>query len=258
MFTTHEILLCLSLKYKGNWDEIYQAIRNKKRIAEEEGRDLLASYKSDAKVVVITDPDYPEALKKIYRPPFVLFYYGDFSSIKNQKHCVSYIGSRDSSAYGEKMAKEISSGLAKKGYVIVSGMAKGIDGVATKAALDAGGRAVGILGSGIDVCYPNSNEDIYKRLKTEGLLLSEYPEEVPPNKENFPARNRLIAGLSEVVVVGEADRHSGTLITVNYALEGGKEVACLPYPADQDSACNLLIKDGATLITSAEDVLEML
>ena len=239
MFTTHEILLCLSLKYKGNWDEIYQAIRNKKRITEEEGRDLLASYKSDAKVVVITDPDYPEALKKIYRPPFVLFYYGDFSSIKNQKHCVSYIGSRDSSAYGEKMAK-------------------GIDGVATKAALDAGGRAVGILGSGIDVCYPNSNEDIYKRLKTEGLLLSEYPEEVPPNKENFPARNRLIAGLSEVVVVGEADRHSGTLITVNYALEGGKEVACLPYPADQDSACNLLIKDGATLITSAEDVLEML
>ena len=144
MFTTHEILLCLSLKYKGNWDEIYQAIRNKKRITEEEGRDLLASY------------------------------------------------------------------------------------------------------------------NIYKRLKTEGLLLSEYPEEVPPNKENFPARNRLIAGLSEVVVVGEADRHSGTLITVNYALEEGKEVACLPYPADQDSACNLLIKDGATLITSAEDVLEML
>lgn len=84
MFTTHEILLCLSLKYKGNWDEIYQAIRNKKRITEEEGRELLASYKSDAKVVVITDPDYPEALKKIYRPPFVLFYYGDFFPSKTK------------------------------------------------------------------------------------------------------------------------------------------------------------------------------
>ena len=110
MFTTHEILLCLALKYKGNWDDIYQAIRNKKRITEEEGRDLLASYKSGAKVVTVTDPEYPEALKKIYRPPFVLFYYGDFSCIKNQKRCVAYIGSRDSSAYGEKMAKEIASG----------------------------------------------------------------------------------------------------------------------------------------------------
>ncbi len=156
------------------------------------------------------------------------------------------------------MAEKISNELAMKNYTIVSGMAKGIDGVATRAALNAGGKAVGVLGSGIDMCYPMENEDIYENLKRGGLLISEYPPGIKPSKENFPFRNRIIAALSKLTIVGEANKKSGTLITVGYALEGGKEVACIPFRADEDSACNSLIRDGAALITSTEDVLNLL
>ncbi len=250
------ILLFLSLKYKGDWESIYEAIRKKEKFSREEALEAEKNIKCN--VLAITDDEYPEALKSCFKPPFILYYYGDLNCIQKECRCVSYIGSREASSYGKKMAEEISGELASRNYTIVSGMAKGIDGAATRAALNAGGKAVGVLGSGIDVCYPMENQDIYDRLKREGLLISEYPPGVKPNKDNFPLRNRIIASLSKLTIVGEADKKSGTLITVGYALEGGKEVGCLPYRADENSACNTLIRDGASMITCIDDVLNLL
>ncbi len=250
------ILLYLSVKYKGDWQSIYEAIRRREKFSHEEALEIEKSVK--CKVLAITDSEYPDSLKGCFKPPFILYYEGDLDCIKKENMCVSYVGSREASSYGKKMAEYISSDLASRGYTIVSGMAKGIDGAATRAALDVGGKAVGILGCGLDVCYPMENQDIYERLKKQGLLISEYPPGTKPNKDNFPLRNRIIAALSKLTIVGEAGKKSGTLITVGYALEAGKEVACLPYRADEDSACNSLIKEGAFMITSITDVLDLL
>lgn len=250
------VLVYLSIKYKGDWNSIFEAIRKKESFPHEEAIEAEKSIKCN--ILAITDPEYPDALKTCCKPPFILYYYGDLGCIKDQRRCISYIGSREASTYGKKMAEKISGELASKDYTIVSGMAKGIDGAATRSALNSGGKAVGVLGSGIDMCYPMENQDIYDRLKREGLLISEYPPGVKPNKDNFPFRNRIIAALSKVTIVGEANRRSGTLITVGYALEGGREVACIPFRADEDSACNTLIRDGAALITSTDDVLNLL
>ncbi len=250
------VLLYLSVKYKGDWESIFEAIKRKEKFSHEDALETEKSIK--CKTLAITDSDYPESLKTCFKPPFILYYYGSLDCISDQSKCISYVGSRDASAYGKKMAEKISSDLASRNYTIVSGMAKGIDGAATRAALETGGKAVGILGSGIDMCYPMENEDIYERLKKSGLLISEYPPGVKPNKENFPFRNRIIAALSRLTIVGEANKKSGTLITVGYALEGGKEVACIPFRADEDSACNSLIRDGASLVASTQDVLNLL
>ena len=256
--TTHSILVHLAVKYEGEWDRIYDAIKRKEHLEPNEVASTNKALK--CKTTTLMDSDYPPSLKKIYKPPLVLFYYGDLSLVSEEEKCVSYVGSRDSSTYGNKMAEILAGGIAKEGFTIVSGMARGIDGVATRAALDAGGKAVAVLGTGIDFPYPSSNTDLYKRIKEEGLVLSERPGRYPPSqdKDTFPARNRIIAGLSKLTIVGEANRHSGTLITVGYALDFGKDVACVPSHADEDSACNLLIRDGAPVVCSTMDALDLL
>lgn len=251
----HDILTYLAIKHKGDWEKIFEALRKREPMDEEDALNLVKKLK--CKAVTVIDPEYPQSLKRCDRPPFVLFYYGRLSLTYDERRCVSYIGSRDASSYGERMAKELAGGLAKNGLYIVSGMAKGIDAYAMEAALDEGDGVIGVLGSGIDIPYPSSNINLYKRLKKEGLVLSEYPADVPPRKENFPFRNRIIAALSKLTVVGEAKKRSGTSITVNYALEYGRDVACLPYRADEDSACNTLIQDGASLVTSVSDILNL-
>lgn len=251
-----DLLIYLSLKYEGDWEKIFSAIKGKEAFSKEDV--LKASENLSCSCVTLIDPEYPSSLKNCNKPPFVLFYYGDISLIQDEKKCVAYIGSRESSSYGEEMAKTISKGVAKRGYCIVSGMARGIDRVATENALGEIGGAVGILGSGIDRPYPTENIGLYNRLKTEGLVISEYPGKVPPDKNHFPFRNRIIACLSRLIIVGEASHRSGTLITVGYALDFGKDIASLPYRADEENACNDLIKDGATLITCVDDVLNLL
>jgi DNA processing protein len=183
----------------------------------------------------------------------VLFYRGDISLLKDENKCVSYIGSRLASPYGLECARNLAGGLAKEGFVIVSGLAMGIDAAATEAALDAGGKAVGVLGCGIDRCYPDSSVPLYERLKKEGLVISEYPFRTPPDGEHFPHRNRIVAAASKGIIVGEASKKSGTLITVGYALGFTKEIGCVPYQADADSACNILIKEGAAMIENLDD-----
>jgi DNA processing protein len=164
------------------------------------------------------DPIYPQSLKNAVEPPFVLYYYGNISLLDKESNCISYIGSREASPYGLDTAKRIAGELVQSGYVVVSGLARGIDAAATEGALEAHGLAVGILGCGIDLCFPSSSQPLYEKLKKEGLLLSEYPFSTPPQPFHFPRRNRLLASLSKGLVVGEAKSKSGTLITVSYAL----------------------------------------
>jgi DNA processing protein len=249
--TGQEALVALALKYHGDWDKMVAGVKTHECFDSEEDEKAVKAL--DCPYVTLIDKAYPESFKHCFRPPLVLFYRGDLSLLKDEAKCVSYIGSREASAYGLDCAKKIAGGLAKEGFVIVSGLAMGIDAAATEAALDAGGKAVGVLGCGIDRCYPDSSRPIYERLKTHGLLLSEYPFKTPPNAENFPHRNRLVAAASKGIIVGEASKKSGTLITVGYALGFTKEVGCVPYPADAESACNILIKEGAAMIENVDD-----
>jgi DNA processing protein len=246
------LLIALSMKYEGDWDKMIKAIKAREEMGEEQVNDYLCKLRS--KAITMADKEYPENWKNSFKPPLVVYYYGDLSYIKDEMTCLAYIGSRDCSPYGTRMAMALAGDAAKEGLTIVTGLARGIDAVATEAALKTGGKAVAVLGSGIDYPYPFSSRELYEKLKTSGLVMSEYPLQTAPTRDNFPARNRLIASMCHGLVVGEASKHSGTLITVSFALGSNKEVGCVPYPADADSACNLLIKDGAFLVENIEDI----
>ena len=250
-----QILIGLSIKFEGNWEKIYQAIMSK------DTGNLYSYYDEFAKArcnaVTIFDENYPQILKQIYNPPFVLFYYGDIALAHNPSKCISIIGSRKPTTYGTKMATKLSNELSKS-FVIVSGLAKGIDGISHQGAIDAHNKTIAVIGSGIDYCYPSVNDLLYQEIKKNHLLLSEYFGKVKPDQNHFPARNRIIAGLSKAVLIVEARNHSGTSITANYALSFSRTVLAVPDRADTDSACNRLIKEGAVLVESAQDVIEEL
>jgi DNA processing protein len=254
MLKGREIIIYLAIKYQGDWNAIYQAIKQKELVDEQTVQQALGTIQSE--VVTIIDEQYPEALKKIYKPPFVLFYYGDLGLAHLTQKSVAVIGSRSPSQYGITMTAAITQGLVEEGMLIVSGMAYGIDIKAHQAAIDHHGKTIAILGSGIDVCYPKEHLKTYQTLKQAHLILSEYPHLTPANKDHFPWRNRLIAGLSRGVFVAEAKKRSGTLITVGYALYLGKDVYVLPHQADTDNSTNQLIKDGAVLVETGQDIIE--
>jgi DNA processing protein len=254
MLKGRDIIIYLAMKYAGDWNAIYHAIKSKEMVDEAIVQETLSHNQSS--VVTIIDESYPEALKKIYKPPFVLFYYGDLSLATALEKTVAVIGSRLPSEYGLTMTKKITHELVDEGMIIVSGLAKGIDGVAHQTTLKHQGKTIAILGSGIDVCYPKEHQPIYDAMKQGHLVLSEYPTKVEPKKEHFPWRNRIIAGLAHGVFVAEARKRSGTLITVGYALYLGKEVYVLPHHANTDNSTNRLIKDGAILVENGADILE--
>lgn len=254
--TPSSIMIAMAIKHKGSWDDAMAAIKQRESISDEEIASLASGLK--CKAVSILDPDYPASLKNCIRPPLALFYYGDLSLVSNESDCLAYIGSREASTYGIAMARKLSGAAAKDGLTIVNGLARGIDGEAAKACLDEGGKVVAVLGSGIDNPYPLCNKQLYERVKANGLVISEYPNDCDPKRENFPARDRIIAALSHGVVIGEASQHSGALITASFALNEQKEVGCVPYLATDDSACNTLIKDGACMIETIGDIDSML
>ncbi len=204
------------------------------------------------------DDEYPEKLKDIADPPFALYVKGRLPD--PDKPAVAIIGARMCSEYGRYMARQIGRGLALAGVQVISGMARGIDGISQKAALQAGGASYGIVGSGVDVCYPEDNKDIYEELCLCGGVISEYPPGTQPKAGFFPLRNRIISALSDVVVVVEARRKSGTQITVDTALEQGKEVlACPGRLTDRLSdGCNHLISQGAGVVIDVNDVIDRL
>lgn len=251
-----DILIYLSVKYEGDYDSIIKAVRTHEPLDTAEVERVSSSLPFNA-VTILDEKEYPDSWKHCFKTPLVVFYYGDISLIKDDKNCVSMVGSREASPYGIKMIKQFAGRVAKEKMVVVSGLARGIDAAATEGALEAGGKAVGVLGSGIDVPYPSSSLSLYEKLKSDGLLLSEYPGKCSPKRENFPMRNRIIAASGGSLVVGEAGPKSGTLITVGYALSLNKDVGCVPYLAGTESSCNRLIKEGAYLLDDEDDLLSL-
>ena len=250
-----ERLIALSIKYGGDFNKILKAAHDVEFI-EDCYKEAALNLKCGT--ITLADLNYPSHLKNIYKPPLVLFYYGDISLIENPLQNISMVGSRDYSPYGERMATEIATGLAKKGYNIVSGLARGIDSIAHKSAIEAGGKTIAVLGCGIDMCYPSENQELWEEIKKNHLLISEYPGLTPPTTASFPIRNRIIAGLSKTLVVAEAGEHSGSCITATLAMNGNTDVMCVPYPAGSKSQCNKLISMGAALVESADDVIDQM
>lgn len=212
--------------------------------------------KNKIQLINITDENYPKLLKEIYDPPITLFCKGDISLLKQE--AFSIVGCRDSTSYGNLMSKEISYNLAKENILIVSGLAKGIDANAHSGALLANGKTIAVLGCGVDIPYPVENIEIYKEILKKGLIISEYIVGTKPEARNFPARNRIISGLSKGVLVVEATQKSGSMITVDFALEQGRNVYAIPgnINSQNSSGTNELIKQGAKLVTNYKEILE--
>ena len=207
-------------------------------------------------VVTVADDGYPRLLREIAAPPPVLFYKGQM--LETDTHAVAIVGTRRASAYGRDVAIDIAKGLAQAGVTVVSGLATGIDGHAHRATLDAGGRTFAVLGSGIHDIYPREHNGLAKRVAEQGALLSDNLPDAKPDRWNFPARNRIISGLSLGVVVVEAPEKSGALITVDFAADQGRDVFAVPGMATSSTSagCNRILRDGARLVRNADDVLE--
>lgn len=253
--TNREILIALSLKYEGNWNRIMEALNN--RFFElDDFEEKVKNLK--CKTVTMLDPEYPQFLKWVYKPPFVLYYYGDLDIISVYSNNVSIVGSRECSEYGSRKTIELASGLAMKNFTIVSGLAIGVDAIAHQAAIDSGGKTAAVLGCGIDYCYPLTNLHLKNEIKKNHLLISEYPGYTEPRPEFFPIRNRIIAGLSKTVIITEAAYKSGSLITALLALRGNADLMCVPYSSDSNSECNRLIMHGAFLVENVNDVLNQM
>lgn len=206
-------------------------------------------------LLTITDPLYPKNLATIFDPPLILYVKGNF--IPEDQYSIAIVGSRYPSAYGIRMAAQFSSALAERGVTIVSGFARGIDGEAHRSCLRAKGRTIAVLGCGLDVIYPKEHSKLYLEIAESGAIISEFPLGTIPESFNFPRRNRIITGLSMGVLVVEASRKSGSLITASIAAEEGREVYAIPGQADAITAqgTNHLIQNGAKLATSADDIL---
>lgn len=232
---------------------VIDAILEQRRVSPER---LLEAYEShDIRIVCWNEPLYPQKLKHISNPPYVLYYRGDLG-ITDQP-CLAIVGSRAATLYGKTTAQKLARELAAAGMVIVSGLARGIDSEAHRGALESG-RTIAVLGSGPNVIYPSENRGLYQDIIASGAVISEFPLHTAPEPHNFPLRNRIISGLSKGVLVIEAKEKSGALITADFALEQGKDVFALPGPINSKTSAgpNNLIKQGAKLITGIEDVLE--
>jgi DNA processing protein len=207
-------------------------------------------------VLAIVDPAYPRLLAMIPAPPPVLYVRGQI--LPEDDLAIAMVGTRRSTSYGREVASRIAAGLSEAGATIVSGLARGIDAAAHSATLKAGGRTVAVLGSGVDIIYPAEHHGLAERIIENGALVSDYPPGRKPDAPNFPARNRIISGLSLGVVVIEAPNRSGALITVDFAADQGREVFIVPGSvlSDNSAGCHRLLRDGARLVTCADDVLE--
>ena len=226
------------------------------KISPDAEMEKLADY--GVKVFTWHDKEYPARLKEIYDYPPVLYVRG--SLLPEDEWCLAVVGTRRASAYGRQVTEEIVSDLAQSKITIVSGLARGIDSVAHRSALDAGGRSVAIFACGLDTVYPSENADLARRLIQQGALVSEYPLGTRPRAENFPRRNRIMSGMSLGTLIIEAGETSGALITTSMALEQNREVFAVPGSilSPVSRGTNRLIQEGAKLVRSHSDILEEL
>jgi len=248
--TCHLTAAGLNAKLSQQLIQIRQNVSLDKLIA-----DLLAA---GIQVLTWDDAAYPEQLRQINQSPFVIYLKGDL--LDEDVWSIAVVGTRRFSAYGQQVAEQMAWALAEQGITIVSGLARGIDGIAHQQALDAGGRTLAVLGSGLDQIYPPEHRDLAHRISQQGGLISDYPPGTPPDGSNFPPRNRIISGLSKAVLVIEAGQRSGALITANYAADQGKEIFAVPgkITAPLSKGTNKLIKLGAHPLLEVQDVLDFL
>lgn len=250
--------------YNLTYEELIQLkwLNNKKieNILDKKIRDYLGKYienmiRKEIDIITINERLYPKRLKEIYDAPVCIYIKGN-KNILNQ-NMIGIIGCRQASEYGIKVAKYFSYNLSKKGIIIVSGLAKGIDSFSHIGTIEANGKTIAVVGNSLDIVYPKENYYLEKQIiQKEGAIISEYPLGVKPEKINFPARNRIISGISKGVIVVEAKRKSGTLITVDFALEQGRDVYVVPGNINSINSVgtNDLIKQGARLVTNYEDI----
>ncbi len=218
-------------------------------------KQLAALRHGDYRLYTLWDSDYPEPLRNIFTPPVILYTRG--ALVSGDSRSVAIVGARAATDYGKKVAYDLGSGLARAGLTVVSGLARGIDSMAHKGALDADGRTIAVLGCGPDVAYPPENRKLMEAVIASGAVVSEFPPGTSPSPRHFPRRNRIIAGLSMGVVVVQAGERSGALITAGRALEQGKEVMAVPGPINAriSKGPHSLLKQGAALVEDADDVL---
>ena len=258
-FKTPEAVFHASVKelsgIEGLGEKVADEIRKgpQKKMAE---RELSLLERAGGKIITLKDDDYPRRLKDIYDPPALLYVRGELR--REDELAVAIVGSRKTAPYGRWMTEKIGEDLARHGVTVVSGMARGIDSLAHKGAIQGGGRTIAVLGCGIDVIYPSENRSLFHQIIEHGAILSEFPMGSPPEGGHFPKRNRIISGLSIGVVIVQASAESGSLITAGYALEQGREVFAVPgnVGAEGSQGTNQLIKDGAKLVESSDDILE--
>ncbi len=215
-------------------------------------------YKRGIYFISIDNDKYPDRLRLIENYPYGIYVIGNISTLA--KKTVAIVGARNCTTYGKKIAKDIGFELAANGVNVISGLARGIDSAGLWGAVDANGVAGAVLGCGVDICYPRENIELYELIKENGFILSDYPIGTQPLGWQFPLRNRIISGLADIVLVVEARERSGSLITVEYALEQGKDVCAVPGRVGDglSSGCNRLIKEGAVMVLSANDILQEL
>ncbi|MEW5910996.1 MAG: DNA-processing protein DprA [Thermodesulfobacteriota bacterium] len=242
------------LTLSGLRESVARAV-HQRAFAVDPQKELAALERMGAVIVRLGEPEYPPLLAKIYAPPPLLFVRGSLAGCADGG--VAVVGSRSMSPYGRRLAGELGRDLAQAGVSLISGLARGVDAVAHRGALAAGGHTVGVLGCGLNVAYPREHQELIVEVARAGAVVSEFPLNTPPAPGNFPVRNRIISGLSRAVVVVEAGLKSGSLITARHALDQGREMFAVPGPvgAPQSAGCNALISQGARLLTSARDIL---
>lgn len=242
------------LRVEGIGEKIAGKIRALKK--EDLDKELKSARGLGLEILTLDDEGYPGNLKDIPDPPIVLYVKGKLKP--EDKFSIAVVGSRRASLYGLNNAKKFASDLCSQGFSIVSGMARGIDTHAHRGALKAGGRTIAVIGSGLHKVYPQENRGLAEEISQSGAVISEFPLDTEPFKSNFPRRNRVISGLSLGVLVVEAARNSGALITADFALEQGREVFALPGKVDSPTSfgANGLIKQGAKLVSCIEDITE--
>ncbi|WP_269524582.1 DNA-processing protein DprA [Coraliomargarita parva] len=240
----------------GIGDKVVEVIRNWQShfdLAREEAR--MAA--SGIRFITRECSGYPEMLCETYDPPIGLYWKGAYLV---DRPCVAIVGTRRATLYGHSVARKFAAELARLGFCIVSGMARGTDTAAHEGALDAGGKTVAVMGCGLDIVYPPENIELYKRIGEAGALVSEFPFGRRADRQTFPMRNRVVAGMCEAVIVVESDLAGGSMITARFAGEQGRTLMAVPGRIDQtcSAGCHQLIRDGAILVTSVDDVLEEL
>ena len=237
-------------------EKLIEKILNKD-IRNQVKKHLQYMQKNNIDIISISDEEYPSILREIYSPPICLYIRGNKKALCGNN--VSIIGCRECSEYGKRIAQKLAYDLSQENINIVSGLAKGIDEYSHLGAVYANGKTIAVLGNGLDVVYPKENKYLVEKiLERKGAIISEFPLGTKPEKMNFPLRNRIISGLSTKIVVVEAKKKSGTIITVDFALEQGRDVYVVPgnIDAPNSEGTNDLIKQGAKVITSYKDIIE--